>query len=132
MFRKSMIVVSVICALFLLLVCVRPVNADGQRYQGSVGLQTPIGMTPQHASENTPQLVWSLKLNNVVEKFSVFTSGQFSLRDNAPFAAESKYQVGIEHPLFGNLVAYSFFERRFEVDQNRYVAGVRYNFGGKF
>jgi hypothetical protein len=40
--------------------------------------------------------------------------------------------VGAERPLGYNVTVYAGFERRYDIDQNRYIVGFRYNFGGKF
>lgn len=109
-----------------------PVKAS-QEWKLSVGLQNPVFARAEHATEYTPQLVWTASLPNFgVKRLTLFTAGQYSSRNDFPWAVEDKGSVGASYAISRNLDIYSFWESRFRLGESRVVAGVRLNLGGRF
>jgi hypothetical protein len=109
----------------------RPAVAEGQQgtrwFSGSLGLETNL-VHPDRPQDNSPMVVGNLKLNNAWEKFSIFFKGQYQTDNKFPFDKENKFNLGVEHPIYGGMVAYTYWERRYSLNADRYVVGVRYDF----
>lgn len=100
---------------------------------GSISLETPVGMAPQKASENSPTALFSVKLHQVVPHVNLFAGGELNFHQELPFSTENKYRVGAEYELAYGFSLYGYYERRPDLDTNRYMAGVSWGFkSGKF
>jgi hypothetical protein len=96
---------------------------------GSIALETPVGMSPDRAAEDSPTVLGYLKLNNLFGPVGLFGGGKVQTRKGFPWDSENRAYVGLEAPV-GNdgLTVYGYAERRFNVNANRFMVGARYNF----
>jgi hypothetical protein len=86
-------------------------------------------MNPDRPQDDSPQIKLNLNFKNFVGPFNLFGGGLIATRDGLPWCSENRFYAGLELPVgTQGLMAYSYFERRFNVNDNRVVAGVRYNF----
>jgi len=109
------------------------VRAADRFVTGSISLETPVGLAPQKASENSPAAIFSLKLHQVVPHVNLFAGGTLNFHQETPFTDENKFQVGAEYELAYGFSLYGYYERRPDLDTNRYMAGVSWGFkSGKF
>jgi hypothetical protein len=116
----------------VLLASVMPqARAEDRTTAGYLALETPLS-SPDRAQDNSPMVLGRLTFNNLVGPFGVFIGGQVNFRKGDPWCSENKAVVGIEAPLRSGFTVYTFGERRFNLNDNRIVAGIRYNFGGKY
>lgn len=106
-------------------------SAEDRNATGYLALETPLG-SPDRAQDDSPMVLGRLTLNNLFGPFGVFVGGQVNFRKGDPWCSENKAVVGIEAPLRGGYTVYTFGERRFNLNDNRFVAGIRYNFSGKY
>jgi hypothetical protein len=113
----------------LLFVSIMPqARAEDRKATGFIALETPVGSTDR-VQDDSPMVLGRLTLNKVAGPFGVFVGGQINFRKGLPWCSENKAIVGIEAPLSGGYTLYTFAERRFDINDNRFVAGLRYNFG---
>ncbi len=71
-----------------------------------------------------------LKLSNLIGPVGLFGGAKVNLRDGLPWNVENRFWVGLELPTSNSgFVTYTYFERRWNVNDNRFVVGCRYNFG---
>jgi hypothetical protein len=95
---------------------------------GSIGVETPIG-TPDRRQDDSTQFKLNVNFKNLVGPFNLFGGGLVATKKGLPWAGENRFNIGLELPIGDQgLLAYSYFERRFDLNDNRFVAGVRYNF----
>lgn len=101
----------------------------GQKLVGSLSIETPVGMTPSRLQDNTPTILGDLHITNLVGPVGAFVSGQIQTKKGFPYDSENLFRVGLEAPLgFSNLTVYSYFERRFDAPDNRFMVGCRWGF----
>lgn len=112
----------------LLFVSVPQVSANDRQATGFIAVETPLG-SPDRAQDDSSMVLGRLTLNNIAGPFGLFLGGQVNFRKGLPFNSENKAFVGIEAPLAGGYTVYTFAERRFNLNDNRFIAGIRYNFG---
>lgn len=104
----------------------------GHHAIGYLALENPFGQPPGRASDDAPSVIGSLAVPNLVGRFGLFTAGQIQLRKGAPFSSNNYVDLGLSYSITKDLTAYTYAERRFNVNENRFVAGVRYNFDAGF
>ena len=99
---------------------------------GSVGIETPLG-SPDRPQDDTTSLVGDLHLTHLVGPLGVFAAGQLQLHKGFPYDKENKFRVGLEAPLgVSGLTAYTYFERRFDTVDNRFMVGCRWGFNQRY
>lgn len=106
-------------------------SAEDREVTGYIALETPVGSVDR-PQDDSPMVLGRLTLNNLVGPFGLFIGGQVNFRKGLPWCSENKAIVGIEAPLAGGYTVYTFAERRFNVNDNRFVAGIRYSFGSSY
>lgn len=106
-------------------------RAADRKAAGYLAIETPLG-SPDREQDDSPMVLGRLTLNNLVGPVGVFFGGQVNLNKGLPWSKENKAIVGIEAPVGGGFTAYTFAERRFNLNDNRFVAGLRYNFSGSY
>lgn len=111
-------------------------NAGDHQAIGSIGIETPIGMTPNRPQDNTPTVLGNLHLTHLLGPVGVYGAFQVQTKRGVPYQRENKFQVGVEAPLTSlgltGVTAYSYFERRFDTMDNRFMVGCRWGFSQHF
>lgn len=70
----------------------------------------------------------TLKLHNVVNHVNLFTAGQIQLNSGLPYSKENKALVGAEVELGHGFTPYIYYQRWYDINDNRLVAGLRFSF----
>jgi hypothetical protein len=96
---------------------------------GSVAIDTPVLQQPDRIKDRSTMAHYSLRFPALIGRVALVSSGDIQLRAGAPFYDENKVRVGFELPV-GSLVPYVTWERRYSINDNRFIAGVRLNFRG--
>jgi hypothetical protein len=110
-----------------------PARADyGHHALVSLAIETPIGQTPDRSSDNTPSVIGRLDLPKLVGPFGAFLGGTLQVKAGLPFSKENRAYVGLEAAIGGGLTAYTYAERRFDVNDDRFMVGCRWNCDLKF
>jgi hypothetical protein len=94
---------------------------------GSVAIDTPVLQQPDRIKDRSTMAHYSLRFPALIGRVALVSSGDIQLRAGAPFYDENKVRVGFELPA-GSLVPYVTWERRYSINDNRFIAGVRLNF----
>lgn len=97
---------------------------------GYLAVETPLG-SPDRRQDDSTMLLGRLSMSHVLGPVGMFVAGQWQLKSGTSYDGENRVQLGLDYPLSHKLTAYLFGERRFGGSDNRIVAGVRWNFGGK-
>jgi hypothetical protein len=106
-------------------------SANDREATGYIAVETPLGSVDR-PQDDSPMVLGRLTLNNFAGPFGLFVGGQVAFRKGLPWSTENKAIVGIEAPLAGGYTVYTFAERRFNLNDNRFVAGIRYSFGSSY
>jgi hypothetical protein len=131
--KTSLLYISILAIALMMVGYCGAVQADDRVVTGSVGIETPVGMTPDRVQDDSPQVKLNITLKNFIGPFNLFGGGLVATRKGEPWSGENRFQAGLELPIGDQgLLAYSYFERRFNRNDNRVVAGVRYNFRGAY
>ena len=130
---KSLSVVMAILIMAVLLVtCLSPSFAAERFVTGSIGIETPLG-SPDRPQDDSPLVKFDLRLQQFLGPIGLFGGGQVNLNKGLPFYSENKFWTGLELPLGKQgLVTYGYFERRFNLNDNRFMAGFKYRFAGTY
>lgn len=127
------LVIALLVTIMTLAVFCNTSYATDRHAYGSLGIETPIGSTPDRPQDNTPSVLGELHLTNLLGHVGVFTSGQIQTSKGLPFERENKFRVGLEAPVGGGITAYTYFERRFDLPTaNRFMVGARWGFNVPF
>jgi hypothetical protein len=121
--------ISLLFAMALVGTYVQPVSAGNHTVTGSIGIETPIGQTPDRPQDDSPMVKLDLHLNRLIGAFGFYGGANVNTKAGLPYMTENKFWTGIELPIGKQgLVAYSYYERRYDVNANRFMIGCRYNF----
>jgi hypothetical protein len=96
---------------------------------GSVAIDTPVLQQPDRIKDRSPMFHYALRFPALIGSVALVSSGDIQLRAGAPFYDENKVRVGFELPA-GSLVPYVTWERRYSINDNRFIAGIKLNFRG--
>lgn len=129
---KIKLVIAACAALLLVGLFSTTVMADpvlGHHLVGSLSIETPVGMTPDRPQDNTPSVLGDLHVTNLLGPVGVFFAGQIQTKKGLPYDRENKFRTGLELPLgYSGLTVYTYFERRFDTADNRFMVGCRWGF----
>jgi hypothetical protein len=127
-FAAAMTAIMVLGLLTLMGCCPATSHAADRTLNGSIAIETPIGQ-PDRVQDDSPMVKFDLHLNRFAGPVGLFGGANINLDKGLPWSSENKFWTGLEVPI-GNrgLVGYGFFERRFDLNDNRFVVGARYNF----
>jgi len=105
-------------------------HAASRTATGYIGLETPLDVVGNdRPQDNSPMVKGELHLNRLFGPVGLYGGANINFRKGLPWAKENKLWTGLELPIgHQGLVAYSYFERRFDTADNRYVIGCKYNF----
>lgn len=106
-------------------------HADSPAVTGSIAIDTPVISQPDRLQDRSTEAHLSLRLTGLTGPVALCLGGDMQLRPGNDFWGENKFRVGCELPLAHGLTPYVTFERRFDVNDNRYIAGVRWNFSSR-
>ena len=123
--RYSLIAVGIVLSL---LCFTAPVHAQDRFVTGSLSLETPFGISPDRPQDHDVQVLGELKLHGFLPHVNLFTNGQLQWVKGFPYDKENHFTVGAEYELTHSLTPYVYFERWPGINDNRLMAGLRYNF----
>jgi hypothetical protein len=128
--RFAFSVLAILALVAMLGCCPAMSHAAGHTATGYLGLETPLDIVGNdRPQDNSPMLKGELHLANLLGPVGLYGGANLNLRKGLPWSKENKLWTGLELPIgHQGLVAYSYFERRFDTADNRYVIGCRYNF----
>lgn len=95
---------------------------------GSLAVETPFGISPDRPQDHSLMALGTLKLHNFLPNVNLFTAGQLQFRTGNPFDKENKALVGVEYVLPHGITPYVYYQRWYDINDNRLVAGVRLDF----
>jgi len=109
--------------------CPATSHAASRMATGYIGLETPTWVTDDRPQDDSPMVKGELHLNRLFGPVGLYGGANINLRKGLPWCKENKLFTGLEVPVGKQgLVAYTYFERRFDTADNRYVIGCKYNF----
>ncbi len=111
-----------------LLTVTTPAHAADRFFDGSLSLEGPVGINPDRPQDHSGMVLGALKLHNLFPHVNLFTAGQIQLNSGLPFTKENKACVGLELETKSGFVPYVYFQRWYDINDNRLVAGIRYGF----
>lgn len=117
--------------LALLVICwPRPAAASDLKVDGYLGLQGPVSFTPERANERSNEVVGGLAVSRLPLKLRLDVDARWSLRENPDTESKPLVKAQLSAPLdrAERLWVFTFYERRIRTEDDRWVAGVRYNF----
>jgi hypothetical protein len=121
--------ISLLAAMALAGIYVQPCSAANRTVTGSIGIETPIGQAPDRPQDDSPMVKVDLHLNRLIGPLGLYGGANVNTKAGLPWTKENKFWTGFELPIgTQGLVAYSYFERRYNVNANRFMIGCRYNF----
>lgn len=122
------LILAVALAAFLTL----PASAETlqPKLSGYVGFQGPVFHQPDRPSKRSNQLISGLTLSRLPYGLKIATDLRYPLANSPATDSDAKFTTTISLPLKDTpLTVFTFWERRFEVDQNILFAGVKLHFG---
>lgn len=106
-------------------------TTTGAYITGSVAFDTPVISRPDRTVDRSTAFHGCLQLHNAIGPLALNLGGDYQFRPGHAYLGENKFFLGIDAPLGGGLTPYLNFERRYDVNDNRVVAGVRWSFDSR-
>jgi hypothetical protein len=122
--------ISFLFAMAMVGIYAQPCSAANPTVTGSVAIDAPVIQSPDRIKDRSPMFHGSLQFPKLIGPLTFCASGDLQLRSGAPFYDENKCRLGFELPTSSGLCPYLTWERRFSINDNRFIAGLRYNFKG--
>jgi hypothetical protein len=106
--------------------------AAARTLNGSIGIETPLG-SPDRPQDDSPMVKFDLHLNRFLGPVGLYGGANVNTNKGLPWSKENKFWAGVEAPIGKQgLVAYSYFERRFDLNDNRFMVGAKFNFHSSY
>lgn len=100
---------------------------------GSIGVQSQFSTGPWSFDEQFSQVFGEFKITNFAGPINMFGDVYHNMKQRPGMWEESNFRLGLSAPLTRDnmLECFSFWERRYRTNDNRYVVGMRLNFDSK-